>query len=67
MVGVQRFAQTRADDVCVDFRGGEIGVAQHGLHAAQVGPAFQEVSGKGMPQNVGGKIVENTGLLAVEL
>ena len=67
MVGVQRFAQTRADDVCVDFRGGEIGVAQRqsARYAGRPrlpGGEWQRYAAV----HVGRKVVENTGHAAIK-
>ena len=39
-------------DMRVQLGGAEIGVAQHLLHAAQVGPTFEQVRGERMPQQV---------------
>ena len=66
MVAVQRVAQARTDHVCVDFGGRKVGVTEHGLHAAQIGPAFQKMGREGVPQNVRREIVKNTSLLSVE-
>jgi len=35
-----------ATDVCVDFGGRDAGMPEHGLYAAQVGAASQQVSRK---------------------
>src|SRR4029078_8894471 len=43
-------AQTLARDLGVDLRGRDVGMAEHGLHRAQVGAAFEEMRGEGMPQ-----------------
>ena len=37
-------------DVGVNFRGGNAFMAQHALDGAQVGAAFQQMSGKRMPE-----------------
>ena len=39
-------------DVGIYLRRGDIRMPQHELHAAQIRPGFQQVAGKGMPQNV---------------
>ena len=44
--------EPRSINVGVDLRGGDIGVAKHGLHRSQIGAAFQQMSGKGMAQGV---------------
>ncbi len=36
----------------INLRGADIGVPQHGLNAAQIGAAFQQMGGKRMPQYV---------------
>ena len=40
--------QPLLDDVGVDLRGGNIGMAQKLLHRAQICPSFQQMTGKGM-------------------
>ena len=45
-------AQETAINVRVDFSGAYLLMAQHGLDSAQVGTAFEQVSGKGMAQRV---------------
>src|SRR5690349_2386901 len=44
--------QPRPRDVRVDLRRGDVGVAEHHLHAAQVGAVLEQVRGEGMPQYV---------------
>ena len=39
-------------DVGVDLGGGDVGVAEQGLHDAQVGAAFEQVGGEGVTQDV---------------
>ena len=39
-------------DMGVDFRGGDIGMAQQSLHAAQIRPAFHQMGGEGMAQHM---------------
>ena len=36
----------------VDLRRGDIGMAEHELHAAQVGAALEQVAGEGVAQHV---------------
>ena len=36
----------------VDLRRGDVGMAEHQLHAAQVGAALEQVAGEGMAQHV---------------
>jgi len=44
--------QSTALHMRVDFGGGNVGVPEHLLHAAQIGTAVDEVAGEGMPQYV---------------
>ena len=53
MFGLDHLAQAVAGDVGVDLGGGDIGVAEQGLHHPQVGAALQQVGGEGVPQDVG--------------
>jgi hypothetical protein len=46
MGGVVGFLEAFAGDVGVDLRGGEAGVAEHGLHASQVGSGVEEMGGE---------------------
>jgi hypothetical protein len=46
----------------IDLRGGEAGVAQQLLHAAQVGAGIEQVRGKAVPQGMGRKGWIQTGL-----
>ena len=39
-------------DVGVDLGGGDVGVAEQGLHRAQIGAALQQVGGEGVAQDV---------------
>jgi hypothetical protein len=41
-------------DVGVDLSRGDVGVAEHGLHGAQVGPVVNHMGGAAMTQHVGG-------------
>src|SRR5690348_3468953 len=45
-------AKTLALYVRIDLRGGDVGVAEHFLHAAQVGAAIDEMAGEGVSQDV---------------
>src|ERR1700759_557380 len=64
---VDRMAQTRPHDVGIHLGGRNIRVAEHGLHAAQIRPAFEEVSGATVPEHVRRQVMENPGLLSVTL
>ena len=46
--------QTFVGDMRVDLRGGNVGVAEHGLDGAQVGAVLQEVGGKAVAYNMRG-------------
>ena len=61
------FPESFSGDVGIDLGGGEGGVAEEGLHAAQVGPGIKEMSGKGMAQFVRGDVEGNIGVSEVLL
>jgi hypothetical protein len=42
-------AEPRLMDVGVDLGRADVGVAQHGLHSAEVGAVVEEVGGNGAP------------------
>jgi len=65
VVTIERFPQTGAHDVCINFGCGKIGVTKHGLDASQIGPAIQQMGGEGVPQNVRRKIMKDPGLTAM--
>ena len=56
------FPESFPGDVGIDLGGGEGGMAEEGLHAAQVGPGIQEMSGTGMAQFVRGDVAGNVGV-----
>ncbi len=39
-------------DMGVDLGGGDIGVAEHGLHASQIGAALDQMGGEGVAQDM---------------
>src|SRR3954454_981232 len=45
MLVLHQRAQLLVQHMRVDLRGGDVGVAEHELHAAQVGAAFEQVAG----------------------
>src|SRR5262245_49175127 len=45
-------AQPRVEDVCVDLRRRQIGVAEHQLNRAEVGAALEQVRREGVAQDV---------------
>ena len=46
-------AQVFPIHVGIDLGGAEVGVSQHLLHGTEVGAAFEEMSGKAVPEGVG--------------
>ena len=48
-----QLAHPLVEDMGVDFRGAEVGVAQQGLDRAQVRAAFQQMRGEGVAQHMG--------------
>ena len=59
------FPKSRPHDMGINLGGRDIGMAQHDLHTAQVGSAFQQMSGKAVTKHVGRKPVENARFPAV--
>jgi hypothetical protein len=49
----------------INLGGRDIGVPQHDLHTAQVGPALQQMGGEAMTKHMGRKPVEDAGFPAV--
>ena len=49
---LDKASQPLLDDVGIDLRGRDIGMAQELLHGAQIGPPLQQMTGKGMTQNM---------------
>jgi len=45
--------QPLAEDMGIDLRRRDIGMAEHLLNAAQIGAVVEEMAGEGMPQDVG--------------
>ena len=65
MVLVNGSTQSSAKNMRVYLRCGNIGMAEHGLQAAQVGSAFEQVSGKAMAEHVRCQILPQPDVLAV--
>ena len=59
---VEGFPQEFTVEVGIDLGGGYAFMAEHFLDGAEVGAAFYEVSGKGMPEGMGGNIFGDAGL-----
>jgi hypothetical protein len=66
MVLIHSFAETGSNDMGVNLRRGKIRMTQHGLKAAEVGSAFEKMSGEGVPYHVRRQIVEYAGFSAVQ-
>jgi len=45
--------QPLARNMCVDLRSGYVRVPEHNLNGTQIGPSFQQMRRKGMPEGVG--------------
>ncbi len=52
MVFIHGATQSAAEYMCIDLRGGYIGVAEHGLHASQVSTAFQQMRGEAVADDM---------------
>src|SRR5690349_10834911 len=59
--------QTRFEDVRVDLRRREVGVAEHQLNGAQVGAALEQMRRERMPQHVRAQRARELRLAAVAL
>ena len=46
------FAEPFGGDMRVNLRGGDVGVAEHRLDAAQIGSMFDQMRGEGVAQDV---------------
>ena len=65
MEPVVDLAQPRLEHVRVDLRRRQIGVAEHQLNRAQVGPPLEQVRGERMAQHVRAQRARQSRLLAV--
>ena len=54
-------SQPSAFHVRIDLSRRDICMPQHGLNGSQIGPTFQQMRGKRMPQHVRGDRLGNTG------
>jgi hypothetical protein len=59
--GVEDLAQVVGRHVRVDLGGRHVGVAEHLLHAAQVGAALQQVRGEAVPERVQADLAGHAG------
>lgn len=55
------FLESAGVDMGVDLRGADVAVTQHHLHRAQVGPAAEQVGGKGMAQGMRADLFADAG------
>ena len=62
---VDNFAQPAPGHVRIHLRGGDVGVSQHDLDAAQVRAAFHQMRGKTMPDDVRRQPAENSYTLSM--
>ena len=60
MVLVDNFAEPAPRHVRIHLRGGNVGVSQHDLDAAQVRAALHQMRGKTVPDDVRGQPAENS-------
>src|ERR1700691_5662888 len=58
--------QSFFDYVCVNLRGGYIGMAKHHLHRTEIGAAIEQVSCKAVPQHVRRQRFAQPGLSSVQ-
>lgn len=56
-----------AGNVRIYLCGGNVNMPEHHLDGSEIGTAFQEVAGKGMPQRMGGDVFGNTGFEGIAL
>ena len=55
-------AEIVAVQVRIDLGGGDAGVAQHFLHGAQIGTAFNQMRGERMPERMRTDLLPHAGL-----
>ena len=48
-------------DVGIDLRGGDVGMAEHGLNSAKIGAVHEKVGGEGMTQSVRADVLSDAG------
>ena len=59
MKSAVHLAEMFVGNVRVDLRGGDVLVAEQRLHRAQIGAAFEQVGGKGVPDDVWGDLARD--------
>src|SRR3989338_1087399 len=52
MIAAVHLANRRRRQVGVDLGRGNVGVAEHGLDGAEVGPPLEQMAGEGVPERV---------------
>src|SRR5258708_5029123 len=62
---IDSLSQSRTNYVRINLRGGNVRVAEHRLHASEVGAALEQMRRKGVAENVRREVVKNTGLAAI--
>ena len=50
-----QLAEPILGDMGIDLGGGDVGMAQHLLDAAEIGAVVDQVGGEGVPEHVGGQ------------
>ena len=53
MVGFDDFSQALGQNMRVDLRRGNVGMAQHLLDRSQIGTPGEQMAGEGVPQHMG--------------
>jgi len=61
MMLLNRLFQTRTHHVGINLRGSDVGVSQHGLDAAEISSALQEVRSKGVAEYVRANLLKHAG------
>ena len=61
------FFEVLVGNVGVNLGGGDVGVAEHGLHGADVGAVHEEVGGEAVTEGGGGDGFRDAGLFCVGL
>lgn len=56
MKSLMYFPQAFVGNVGINLRGGDTGMAKHGLHAAQISAVFEQVGSEAVPYDMGGNL-----------